>query len=489
VTGPSEPPPLRAAILAELAARGVPVRTLSASEPPVLLIGQGARRRMFWRAFTDATSHVGTVVSTSKPLCKMLLAGAGLPVPDGAVARDADDAVALARRIGLPVAIKPMGADLGAGVNVDLRHEQAVREAYALARPHGPVLVERHVAGANHRMLVIAGRFVAAVRHTPAQVVGDGVSSVAALVHRVNAGRTDTLSPDNKKIALDDSALWTLKWQGLTLESVPGAGATVWLQSASNLSKGGTCVSVTDRVHPENRALVERAARLLQLDVAGIDFVTPDIAQPWWTMAGAIIEVNATPGLVMGEPLGRIESLFVDTLLPPGDDARIPTVALLGTQPGLARAVERMLARRGCAVAVCDARGVRVGAVPRRVARGAVADGIAVALADPQATAAVFDFTGADPAGAGEALDAAGLDRIDVAILPDAPSLPASLAGALARRAATLLSSPPPEGGRSRDWVAAHGAVTRIDGPDALRRVDAVLGDLVARRARAQNPM
>jgi D-alanine-D-alanine ligase-like ATP-grasp enzyme len=253
-------PPLRAAVLAALAARGVPVRALGSSEPPVLLIGQGVKRRMFWRGFTDTTSHVGTVVATSKPLSKALLGGAGLPVPDGGVAADADAAVALSRRIGLPVVVKPAGADLGTGVSADIRHEQAVREAFALARPHGPVLVERHIPGSNHRILIVGGRFVAAVRHTPAQVVGDGVSRIVELVQRVNAGRADTLSPDNKKIVLDDAALWTLKWQGLSLESVPDAGAVVRLRTASNLSKGGTLEAVTDRVHPENRALAERAA-------------------------------------------------------------------------------------------------------------------------------------------------------------------------------------------------------------------------------------
>jgi cyanophycin synthetase len=482
-------PPLRAAVLAALAARGVPVRALGSSEPPVLLIGQGVKRRMFWRGFTDTTSHVGTVVATSKPLSKALLGGAGLPVPDGGVAADADAAVALSRRIGLPVVVKPAGADLGTGVSADIRHEQAVREAFALARPHGPVLVERHIPGSNHRILIVGGRFVAAVRHTPAQVVGDGVSRIVELVQRVNAGRADTLSPDNKKIVLDDAALWTLKWQGLSLESVPDAGAVVRLRTASNLSKGGTLEAVTDRVHPENRALAERAARVLQLDVAGVDFVSTDIERPWFDSACAIVEVNPTPALLMGEPLGRIEGLFVDAMLPPGDDGRIPTVALLGVRPGLVRAIEGILSAQHCQVAVCDARGVRIGTHLRSRSGGAIDDAIAAALADPQASAALFDLNGAVLRAGGEALDAAGLDRIDVALIPDVAGLPMPLAADLARRADVLLTSGQPEGGRSQEWVASHGAMTRIDGPDSIDRIRMLLAGVVARRRVVQNPM
>jgi len=459
-------------------ARGIPVRRVPGASPPLLLLGHGRKRRLAWRHFTASTSHVGTIASTSKPLAKSLLVGAGLPAPSGAVASDVDGALAIARRTGWPVVVKPVGTDHGVAVFTDLAGEAALREAFAMACVHGPVLVEKHVPGEHVRLLVIGGRCVAAVLTLPARVVGDGRASVAELVGRANVGRADTLSPRGRRIEIDDEARWVLAQQGHAPGSVPRAGELVRLRTASNLSRGGTYEPVTDRVHPENRALAERAARVFELDVAGVDLIVADIARPWQAQPCGIVEVNATPGMIMGGPPGWIEGLWLDTMFPGGDDGRIPVVALLGTQPAVAAALEAALASRGERVALCDARGVRVAGAVRAAGGLPMAARIGAALGDPDASAVLFDFgtDARDAPAAFAGLADAGLDRADVAVVPDGPSVPAVPAQALAAVARVLVTSAPPAGEASRPWVARHPRARRVDpaaGVDAL--VDAVL--------------
>ena len=381
-------------------ARGIPWRRPMARYS-FYELGHGCAQRRLWRHFTAATSHLGTVIATHKNMASALFRANGLPAPHNIVVTDADAAVRAAHALGLPVVIKPASTDFGTAVNVNLRDERAIRRAFASARKHGTVLVEQMIAGGHHRLLVMYGQFMAAVRQTPAQVLGNGTHTIRALIEAANRTRADFHSDKRwKKIAIDDETEKVLHDQGLGLADVVAAGDVVRLRHQSNLSVGGTMENVTAQVHPDNQELAVRAARIAGLDVAGIDFITPDISRSHHEVGGAICEINPTPGFTMGEAPERMDEAFINGLFPPGHDGRLPTVVVLadagavvgeGANDGdLVPAIEALLAQRRCAVGVATATCVRIGAQRLLVGGRAAIDGAAIVLADPSVGAVLL---------------------------------------------------------------------------------------------------
>jgi cyanophycin synthetase len=158
------------------------------------------------------------------------------------------------------------------------------------------------------------------------------------LVEAINADPRRGESHENEltKIRLDEAAALELARQGLEPDAVPSSGQTVRLRGNANLSTGGTALDVTRMVHPDTAIACVRAARKIGLDVAGIDLVCADIALPLPAQNGAIIEVNAAPGIRMHEHPSRGKSspagrAIVDFLFPPGDDGRVPVIAVTGS--------------------------------------------------------------------------------------------------------------------------------------------------------------
>ncbi|MFO1059752.1 MAG: hypothetical protein U1E53_22635 [Dongiaceae bacterium] len=363
-------------------------------------------------------------------MASALFRASGVPAPRNQPVEDAEAAVRAAQALGLPVVVKPAATDHGTAVTVRLTDEAAIRQAFAAARRHGPVLVEEFIPGRNHRLLVMYGRFVSAVRQTPAEVTGDGRSSIRALVEAVNRTRSAGLSERWKKISLDAETERVLRDQGLRLEDVVPAGAAVRLRTQSNLSVGGTMENVTALVHPDNRALAERAAALIGLDVAGIDFISTDVACSWREVGGAICEINPTPGFVMGEAPGAMENLFLDGLFGPGEDGRLPAILLLDDDPArpLLAPLERLLAAAagtGTVVGVAAGGEVRIGGVPFAPGEPHPAAGIAVALGDPAVGAVLLAATSAEAAAGG-----LGLDRCSVAVIAAGGADPRRVAAA-----------------------------------------------------------
>ena len=244
-----------------------------------------------------------------------------------------------AQRIGFPVVLKPLNANHGRGVTIHLQDTDAVRVAYEHAHKHSRgVLVESYISGLDHRLLVVDGRLVAASKRVPGHVVGDGEHTITELVEITNQdprrgiGHAKVLT----QLELDHQALRLLKLVGMTPESVPPAEEVVYLRSTGNLSTGGTAVDVTDLIHPDNREMAERAARAIGLDVAGVDFLTTDIAESYRVTGGAICEVNAAPGFRMhvspSEGTSRdVAGPVLDMLFPPGEPSRIPVASITGT--------------------------------------------------------------------------------------------------------------------------------------------------------------
>ena len=402
----------------------------------VFAFGQGRHQRWLDSSFTERTSVLGTAMVRQKHVAAAVLRANGFPVAEHHMAADADAAVRVAAKLGYPVVVKPADLDGGKGVAADLRDEAAVRAAYALARKHSArVLVERHVHGQDYRLTVANGRMIKAVHRLPGGVVGDGLQSVAALVDRANTEpRRMKRNRDRAAILLhiDDEALAMLAEQGWSPEHVPAAGAFIALRRRANVSTGGEPSLVTDRVHPDNQRLAERAARTLKLDLAGVDLIIGDISRSWLEIGAAICEVNAQPQI--GD--GTTPQIYADILrsLLPGD-ARIPVVLVVGEDPAMdnesvARQVQAGFEARGLRCARASRAGVWMSG-PQQVCPGGdwfKAARVAANLHDAAAAVVV--------ASAGE-LRASGLpfDRFQSMVLgswpteaaPDQPQLAAAL--------------------------------------------------------------
>lgn len=330
-------------------------------------LGYGANQRRIWTAETNRTSAIAEGVSRDKDLTKRLLEDCGVPVPEGRLVDSAEDAWDAAQSIGLPVVVKPCDGNHGRGVFTNLLTQTEVETAYGIAVDEGSgVMVERFVEGDEHRLLVVGGRMVAAARGDIAAVVGDGASTVRELVEsQINSdprrGR-DEESPLNP-IRLDSAARLELARQGLEGDSVPPAGKTVLIQRNGNVS-----IDVTAAVHPSIARTVALAAKVVGLDIAGVDLVARDISAPLAEQRGAVVEVNAGPGLLMHlKPAGGtpqpVGQAIVDHLFPPGDSGRIPVVGVSGSRgkTAVALRVAHMLQLAGRYVGAASSAGLMLG--------------------------------------------------------------------------------------------------------------------------------
>ena len=326
-----------AAVLAAAQERGIPVQRIT-EDANLFQLGWGAKQKRIQATMTGDTGHIAVGIASDKGLTKQLLHEAGVPVPQGETVTSIEDALAVARRRKGAVTVKPLDGNQGKGVTVACRSESEIEQAYAFARKYGrKIVVERHVEGLDYRVLVAGGKVAAASLRRPAHVVGDGTSTVRALVELENrnpargAGHTNILT----HIALDAHAEDLLRRQGLEPDAVPAAGATVWLRGNANLSTGGTAEDVTDLLPESTRRLCVRAAAKIGLDVAGIDIVCRDIALPLQDQDGAVIEVNAAPGIRMHEhPSSGTPRDAGDAIvqgLMGESDGRIPIIACTGT--------------------------------------------------------------------------------------------------------------------------------------------------------------
>lgn len=331
--------PSTGSIVAAARRRGIYAKRI-AEDSSLIQLGQGARQRRIWAAETDRTSAIAEAIAQNKDLTKSLLEKVGVPVPKGRIPKSAEEAWEVAQQIGGPVVVKPLKGNQGKRVSVGLTTREDVMSAFELARLGGrsEVVVERQIFGDDYRLLVIGGKLVAAARREVPRVTGDGRSSIRELVAIVNDDprRGDDHSTSLSKMVLDDIASEVLTSQGLDFESVPEAGRSVILRRNANLSTGGSAVDVTDLVHPDVAARAIEAARMVGLDIAGIDLVATRVDRPLAETGGAFVEVNAAPGLRMhldpSEGQGRdVGEAIIESMFEPGEKTRIPVLAVTGT--------------------------------------------------------------------------------------------------------------------------------------------------------------
>ncbi len=302
-------------------------------------LGYGKNQHRIQATVASTTSSIAVEVACDKEETKNLLEAASIPVPRGRVVYDEEDLDTAVKRIGYPIVLKPVGGNHGRGATINVQNWEEAKEALALAkRVSRGVIVEKFITGYDYRLLVVNYKFIAGAKRTPALVTGDGVHTVQQLIEIVNSdprrgyGHEKVLTA----IKIDDTTLAMLQEKNFTLESVIPKGEELHLKRTANLSTGGTSTDVTEIVHPFNVFLAERIARIIGLDICGIDIMSPDIREPLHENGAAVLEVNAGPGFRMhiapAEGLPRnVAEPVIDMLYPPGSTARIPIIAVSGT--------------------------------------------------------------------------------------------------------------------------------------------------------------
>jgi cyanophycin synthetase len=366
-----------AAIAAAARRRGIPVRRIGGLS--LLRLGYGCYRRLVCAALTEQTSAVGVDIASDKVLTKQLLASAGIPVPDGVVACSPQEAAQALEALGGPVVIKPRNGNHGGGVTVSVATAQQAADAYAQASAAGAgVIVEAFVPGLDYRVLVVDGQVVAAAELRPAAVTGDGSRNIGQLIALANADprRGPGHARELTRITLDAAAISHLADRGLDAGSVPASGEIITLRRNANLSTGGTSQDVTDLVHDQVAELCRRAAATAGLDICGVDLRLADISAPILPQAGehgqpgpgAVIELNACPGLRMhlspAQGQARdVAGAVLDRLYPPGAPARVPVVAVTGTngKTTTVRMIGHILRQAGLRVGMATTDGVYSG--------------------------------------------------------------------------------------------------------------------------------
>jgi len=414
--------PSTQAIVEEAMSRDIPWIRLN--EYSLVQLGQGVHQKRIRATMTSATSAIAVDIASDRELTLQLFSQAGLPVPRSEAVRTADAAVALARRIGYPVVTKPLDGNHGRGVILDLRDDDGVRAAFAKSvdrSRRGWVIVETFVTGRDYRCLIVDGHMVAVAERVPAHVIGDGKHSVAELVEITNSDPRRGVGHEKvlTRINVDDDAIGLVRSQGYEMDGVPPSGRTVKLALTGNMSTGGISVDRTFEAHPENVEIAEEAARVIGLDIAGIDFICPDIAEPVRETGGAMCEVNAAPGFRMHTHPTVGDAQFitkpvVDMLFPPGAPSRIPIVAVTGTngKTTTSRMIAHVFKGMGRKVGMTSTDGI---VIDERLVIRADASGprsARMVLQNPRVDFAVFEV-----ARGGILREGLGYERNDVAVV------------------------------------------------------------------------
>ena len=325
------------AIYYEAQIRNIPVACLENSS--VLQLGNGKHTRFMEASLTDKPGCIAVDIAGNKHLTKKILAEEGIPVPYGDIAYTVRSAVSAAANIGYPVVIKPFDANQGKGVFINISdHEELVTAYYSAVKYSRAMIVEKHIYGKDYRLLAVGGKMVAAAERKPPAVVGDGIHTISQLVEMENMN--PLRGSDHEKpltiIKVDDMSRQVLAKAGFNENSIPEDGKQVMLRYNGNLSTGGTARDCTEEVHPHNAWLAVKAAESLGLDIAGIDITCEDISKPLTSDNGAVIEVNAAPGLRMhlypteGQPR-NVAGDILELLYPDKKASSVPIVSVTGT--------------------------------------------------------------------------------------------------------------------------------------------------------------
>ncbi len=329
--------PSTLSIVKEAKRRNIPFVRLN--DDSLFMLGQGKNQRLICAAMTDQTNVIAVDLASDKSRTKDILEEAFVPVPKGILVNTRDEIEQAVDKVGLPCVVKPAEGNHGRGITTNINSLPQALEAFSLARQFCQhVILEEYLKGDDYRFLLINYKLVAVAKRLPAHIIGDGQCSIQHLIDKENADPYRGENHDNylSIIKVDDITCRILKEKGLTLNSVLAAGEVLYLKYAANLSAGGTAYDVTNEVHPDTVFLVERVARLMNLDILGIDVVANNIRQPLDSHNGRILEINACPGLRMhllpqGGQARDVAKPLLDMLFPDNKPSRIPIIAVTGT--------------------------------------------------------------------------------------------------------------------------------------------------------------
>lgn len=415
--------PSTAAIIAEAERDGIPVLRLD-PERSLVQLGHGCYQRRIWTTLTSETPEIAKTIAGNKELTNRLLRNVGIPVPQGTIAASLEAALAAAKRLGYPVVVKPLDGNHGRGVCINVNCDDELRACYpnaAAESRNGSVIVEQFIVGKDYRILVINKRIVAVAERVPAHIVGDGEHSVRELIDIANADPRRGIGHEKilTRIPANAQTEHTLASQGLTLDDVPAVGMHVPLQQTGNMSTGGTSIDRTDDIHPDNLAIARQAALAVGLDVAGIDFLCPDIAQSVRETGGAVVEVNSGPGFRMhthpteGRPR-QVGRAVIDMLFPSGGPSRVPILAVTGTngKTTTTRMIAHIMRTTGLTVGMTSSDGIYIDGVQIEAGDSAGPVSARMVLQNPIVDCAVLET-----ARGGILREGLGFDRCDVAVV------------------------------------------------------------------------
>jgi len=329
--------PSTGSLVDEAVARDIPWIRLGTNS--LVQLGYGVNQVRFQATITQYTSNIAVDIACNKEETKRMLDMASIPVAKGDICVDEEDLKKTIDRIGYPIVLKPLDGNHGKGASINVKEWDVAVEGLAHAKKYSRrVIVEKFITGYDFRILVINNQVVAAAQRVPAHVKGDGVHSIQQLIEIENKDPRRGYGHENvlTEITVDRDTLDLLGKMNYTVESIPTKDEIVYLKSTANLSTGGTSIDVTDLMHPENVFVAERIARVIGLDICGIDIMAPNLTQPLKESGGVVLEVNAAPGFRMhlapSEGLPRnVAAPVIDMLYPPGKPSRIPIIAVTGT--------------------------------------------------------------------------------------------------------------------------------------------------------------
>lgn len=357
-----------AAIVREAKKRGIPIMRIG--EGSLLQLGCGKYQKRIQATLTENSSCIAVDTACNKNLTKSILHEYGIPVPAGKVVRSEEEALEYCEKLGYPVVVKPNFGSHGVGVSINLKSPQEVLDAYRIAKEYeDTILIEKFIKGNYYRVLVVGDQVIAASHRISAHIIGDGKSTIKELIEKENKNpiRGEGHEKPLTKINIDQIVEQYLKKHSLTVDYVPEEGEKVYLRENDNLSTGGVAIDVTDELHEQNKQMLVQAAKIIGLDVAGVDVCTVDIKKPLTQTGGVIIEINAAPGIRMhhhpykGTPRNAAKAI-VDILFPEGTTSSIPIVSVTGTngKTTTVRMINHIIRQMGCSVGMTTTSGIYI---------------------------------------------------------------------------------------------------------------------------------
>lgn len=360
--------PSTAAIKKEAEERGIPVIVLGKNS--LLQLGYGSHSKRIQATLTEDTSCIAADISCDKEMTKALLSTAGIPIPEGFVSESLEEILQYARALGYPVVVKPNNGNQGKGVSVNLKSDDEIIAAFEIAKQYGEeIIVEKFIEGKHYRVLVVNGEVVACAERIAPFVTGDGKSTIKELIDIENQNplRGEGHEKPLTKIKIDLVMRAILQKSNMDINYIPTVGEQVLLRENDNLSTGGTAIDMTDEIHPDNAEIAKNAASIVGLNIAGIDITTKDISTPIREDGGAVIEVNAAPGIRMHyfPAVGKQRNVaknIVDMLFPEGSKYSIPLISITGTngKTTTTRMLNKILQEKGYTVGMTSTGGVYI---------------------------------------------------------------------------------------------------------------------------------